>query len=91
MGNEVYFIFGAEALVALARSSFGIERLGDINSALTLLTESKSLGAKVWACESVVALCHLNASELVLNKTVHEVVGLAQIWRISDGATTYFF
>jgi predicted peroxiredoxin len=91
MGQQVYFIFGSEALVQLARQSPSAAVAPRVASAAELFAEAKQLGAKFWSCETVVELCHLKAVELLEQGTVDEVVGLAQIWRVCDSSTVYNF
>jgi peroxiredoxin family protein len=99
MGDDVYFVFAFDALRQLVRGSFGSphserelaesargEGLG-MPTPRKMLEEARSLGARVIACDTTVKLCGFDPAELE-GTTVDEVMGLASIWRLTDGART---
>lgn len=104
MGDDVTFVFGFDALRALARDTFGKpltereraaatrgEGLGAPTPA-TMLREARGLGARVVACDTTVKLCGLTSKELEQSHRVDEVLGLPQIWRLTeDGAKVLNF
>src|SRR5688500_750465 len=96
MGDEVYFVFAFDALRSLSRDSFGLahseremaesaraEGLGVPNPA-KMLFEARELGAKLIVCDTTLKLCGLTAHDL--GDRIDEVMGLASIWRLTDGA-----
>jgi len=96
MGDEVYFVFSFDALRQLARNSFGLPRtekemaesaraegLG-VPAPMRMLQEARALGAKLIACDTTVKICGFGADDL--EGTLDEVMGLASIWRLSEGA-----
>ncbi len=94
MGDEVYFVLAFDALRQLLAGSFGrpqsekemtesarAEGLG-VPTPLAMIEEARSLGAKLLACETTVKLCGM----VDLGSSLDEVMGLASIWRLTDGA-----
>ena len=101
MGDEVYFVFAFEALRLLARGSWGQphtekevaeaargEGLG-LPPPLRMLSEARSLGARCIACDTTVKLCGFVPAEL--DQALDEVMGLASIWRLTEGARVLTF
>lgn len=99
MGDEVYFVFAFDALRALVRGHFGLphserelsesaraERLG-VPSPARMLEEARALGAKLVACDTTVRICGYVPDDL-LRGPLDEVMGLASLWRLTDGART---
>lgn len=101
MGDDVTFVFGFDALRALARDSFGAPLSDREKKEITraegagvptptkMLFEARSMGARVVACDTTVKLCGL--SEDALGARLDEVMGLSQIWRLTHGARTLTF
>lgn len=98
MGDEVYFVFAFEALRQLARGEFGLpsgeqeqeeyargEHLG-VPPPAKMLEEARGLGAKLVACDTTVRLSGFEPS--ALEGTLDEVMGLASLWRLTQGART---
>jgi predicted peroxiredoxin len=98
MGDEVYFVFAFDALRALVRGNFGrphsekelaesarAEGLG-VPPPARMLEEARGLGAKLVACDTTVRICGYAPDEL--RGTLDEVMGLASLWRLTDGART---
>lgn len=96
VGDEVCFIFGFEALRALAKGDFGKpltrretmevargEGLG-VPTPTRMLAEARSMGARCYACDTMLRLCGLTPSDVA--RVVDEVQGLATLWRLTDGA-----
>ncbi len=92
-------MFAFDALRQLVRGSFGNphterelaesargEGLG-LPIPRKMLEEARSLGARLVACDTTVKLCGLDPDELT-GATLDEVLGLATIWRLTDGART---
>lgn len=101
MGDEVYFVVAFDALRHLVRGSFGMphtekemaesaraEGLG-VPSPSRMLDEARSLGARVLACDTTVRICGLVPEEL--EGLVDEVMGLASLWRMTEGARVLTF
>jgi peroxiredoxin family protein len=101
MGEEVYFAFAFDALRQLARGTFGqpnTEReisesarakgLG-VPPPHKMLEEARSLGARLVACDTTVKICGLGPEEI--DGKVVEVMGLASLWRLTDGARVMVF
>ena len=101
MGDEVILVFAFDALKLLVRKSFGkphsekelaesarSEGLG-VPSPAALLDEARGLGAKLYACDTTVKVCGvaLKEAEAVLD----EVMGLASLWRLTEGARILSF
>jgi peroxiredoxin family protein len=103
MGDEVTFVFAFGALRALASGTFGDPQTEEeheeatratglgASSPATLLTEARSLGARVVACDTTVRVCGLNPSQVELARIVDEVLGLPQIWRLTADARVLTF
>jgi peroxiredoxin family protein len=96
MGDEVYFVFAFDALRSLSRDAFGLphseremaesaraEGLG-VPPPWKMLAEAREMGAKVIACDTTLKICGLAREDL--GKRLDEVMGLASIWRLTDGA-----
>ena len=102
MGDEIYLVFAFDALKQLARGTFGQpmneresaeltrgEGLG-VASPARMLDEARKAGARLLACDSTVRICGLTASQLVPS-VLDEVMGLATLWRLTQGARTLSF
>ncbi len=98
MGDEVYFVFAFDALRQLARGTFGLphsekeraeseraEGLG-VPTPARMLEEARTLGARLIACDTTVRICGFIPQEL--EGTLDEVMGLASLWRLTEGART---
>jgi peroxiredoxin family protein len=96
MNEQVYIVFGFEALRHLMRGRFGLphterelaesaraEGVGALPP-MKMLQEARELGAKLLACDTMVKLCGFTAQDV--EKVVDEVTGLPSIWRLTDGA-----
>ncbi|MCP3101227.1 DsrE family protein [Myxococcus sp. K15C18031901] len=96
MGDEVYFVFAFDALRALVDGRFGQperevehaehargEALG-VPAPAKMLEEARGLGAKVIACDTTVRLCGYEPD--ALRAALDEVMGLASLWRLTQGA-----
>ncbi|MBU8900060.1 hypothetical protein DRW03_18420 [Corallococcus sp. H22C18031201] len=96
MGDEVYVVFAFEALRQLVRGSFGLahserertelaraEGLG-VPTPARMLEEARALGARLIACDTTVRICGFTPQEL--EGTLDEVMGLASMWRLTEGA-----
>ncbi|MCE9673940.1 DsrE family protein [Myxococcus stipitatus] len=99
MGDEVYFVFAFDALRALVQGDFGRpgrevehaeqargEALG-VPAPAKMLQEARSLGAKLIACDTTVRLCGYDPDHLQ-REALDEVMGLASLWRLTQGART---
>lgn len=103
MGDEVVFVFAFEALRTLARGTFGLPltdreraeatRGEGLGAALPakMLQDARGLGARALACDTTVKLCGLSAAELEKGGVLDEVMGLPQLWRLAQDATTLTF
>lgn len=98
MGDEVVFVFAFDALRALAAGRFG-EPHGvadavtrDRGAAIgapgpaAMLEDARGLGARLLACDTTVRLCGLEAADLEGPRVLDEVLGLPQLWRLTEGA-----
>ncbi|WP_338866879.1 hypothetical protein [Myxococcus stipitatus] len=98
MGDEVYFVLAFDALRAWVGGTFGQpegvreheehsrgETLG-VPAPARMLEEARALGAKVIACDTTVRLCGLEPE--TLKGPLDEVMGLASLWRLTQGART---
>jgi peroxiredoxin family protein len=98
MGDEVYFVFAFDALRQLVRGSFGLphsekeraesaraEWMG-VPTPSRMLEEARALGAKLVACDTTVRICGFVPQEL--EGTLDDVMGLASLWRMTEGART---
>jgi peroxiredoxin family protein len=103
MGDEVTFVFAFDALRALASGRFGMphsetqqgeasrgEGMGAPAPA-TMLEDARGLGARLVACDTTVKLCGLNPADLEQAGDLDEVLGLPQIWRLTEGARVLNF
>ncbi len=99
MGDEVYFVFAFDALRQLVRGTFGLphsekeraesaraEGMG-VPTPSRMLEEARELGAKLIACDTTVRICGFVPQELT-GHTLDEVMGLASLWRLTEGART---
>ena len=103
MGETVTFVFAFGALSALAAGTFGqassgaeraaVVRGEDLGAAwpAAMLRDARSLGSRVVACDTTVKLCGLSPAELEASKTLDEVLGLPEIWRLTEGARVLTF
>lgn len=103
MGDEVVFVVAFGALRALFDGTFGHSLAGEgaksaqraehINAASPsrMLADARALGARCVACETTVRLCGLTPSELVRDRVVDEVLGLTQIWRLTEDGRVLSF
>lgn len=101
MGDEVYFVFAFDALRRLARGTFGqphserelseSARAEGIGAATPrqMLEEARSLGARLVACDTTVKICALSSEEL--SGKLDSVMGLASLWRLTQGARILTF
>jgi peroxiredoxin family protein len=98
MGDEVYFVFAFDALRSLVRGNFGLphtekelsesaraEGLG-VPTPAQMLLEARALGARLLACDTTVRICGYAPADL--KGTLDEVMGLASLWRLTEGART---
>jgi peroxiredoxin family protein len=98
MGDEVWMVFAWDGLRQLVRGSYGLpekerertelarsEGLG-LPNPLKMLQEARGLGVRLVACESIVTMCGFDPAQL--EGTLDEVMGLASIWRLTEGART---
>lgn len=103
MGDEVLFVFAFEALRALANGTFGkplsdreraeATRGDGIGAPLPsrMLHDARGLGARAVACDTTVKLCGLSAQALREGGVLDDVLGLPQIWRLTEGARVLTF
>ena len=96
MGDEVYVVFSWDALRQLSRNTFGLpesdrERIEQARAEGLglpppgkMLQEARNLGAKLIACDSTVKTCGFDNQQLA--EVLDEVMGLAVIWRLTEGA-----
>ncbi|MCP3062511.1 hypothetical protein LXT21_27345 [Myxococcus sp. K38C18041901] len=98
MGDEVYFVLAFDALRAWVDGTFGHpdgerereehargETLG-VLAPMKMLEEARGLGAKLIACDTTVRLCGYPPE--ALSGALDEVMGLASLWRLTQGART---
>lgn len=103
MGDDVVFVFAFEALKSLSRGTFGkalndretkqvtrAEGIGAPQPA-RMLEDARSLGARAIACETTVKLCGLVASDLTAQAVLDDVMGLTQIWKLTENARVLCF
>jgi peroxiredoxin family protein len=96
-GDSVTVVLSFEALVAWVENRLGADdsaakRRGDAAGAADpnrLLTEARSLGAKLVACETVVKLSGL--SHDTAKGRLDEVLGLQTIWKRTENARVLAF
>jgi len=96
MGDEVYFVLAFDALREWIGGQFGEPRneleLAERRRAdglglpppKKLFEEARSLGAKVVACDSMLKVCGFSAADV--SGKISDVIGLAAIWRLTEGA-----
>ncbi len=103
MGDEVVYVFAFDALRALVGGHFG-EPLSDRERAeagrgeglgaptpATMLQDARGLGVRLLACDTTVKLCGFVPEELEQRGELDEVLGLPQIWRLTQGARVLTF
>jgi len=101
MGDEVHVVFAFDALRDLHHGTFGhprgeqeraesarAEGLG-VPAPFQMLEEARLLGARLLACDTTVKLCGLSVAEVA--GQIDEVMGLASVWRLTQGARTLSF
>lgn len=101
LGDSVVFVFGFDALRQLARGDFGrpqsdrevvesarAEGLG-VAPPATMLAEARGLGARCLACDTMLRISGIPADEA--EQVLDEVVGLAALWRLTEGARLLAF
>ena len=101
LGDSVLFVFAFDALRQLARGDFGrpqsdreavesarAEGLG-VPPPATMLAEARGLGARCVACDTMLRIAGVpvDDAEAVLD----EVLGLAVLWRLTEGARILCF
>lgn len=98
MGDEVHVVLAFDALRRVVRGTFGrpdgeresaeLARAEGLNvpTPLKMLEEARALGARLIACDTMVKLCGLAPADV--ETRLDEVMGLASIWRLTDGART---
>lgn len=103
MGDEVVYVFAFDALRALARGSFGKPLTEREASAATrgeglgaplpsrMLDDARQLGARLLACDTTVKLCGLDPVELLHRRTLDEISGLPDIWKLTTSARLLSF
>lgn len=101
MGEEVHFVFAFDALRLLSRGSFGLPQTEremsesaraqglNVPSPAKMMQEARSMGARLIACDTTVKLCGFDADDFV--GLLDDVMGLASIWRLTQGARTLTF
>ena len=103
MGDEVVFVFAFEALRSLANGTFGKpltekERTESLRGKglgaplpAAMLHDARSMGARALACDTTVKLCGLTAQMLTAEGVLDEVMGLPQLWRLTQDARVLSF
>jgi peroxiredoxin family protein len=103
MGEAVVFVFAFDALRTLVSGHFGqagseqerteIARGAGLGAATpaSMLEDARGLGARLVACDTTVRLCGFAPAELEAARTLDEVLGLPQIWRLTQGARVLTF
>ncbi len=102
-GDDVFFVFAFEALRSLANGTFGKplsdrertestrgEGLG-APQPFKMLKDARELGARIVACDTTVKLCGLSAAELEKAQVLDQVLGLPQIWKLTEKARVLTF
>jgi predicted peroxiredoxin len=96
MGDEVYFVLAFDALREWIRGYFGEPQTGTETIESTraeglgmppprkMLEEAIALGAKVVACDTTLKICGFSSADV--SDKINEVMGLATIWRLTEGA-----
>ncbi|QSQ16171.1 DsrE family protein [Myxococcus landrumensis] len=98
MGDEVYVVLAFDALRAWVGGTLGQpegvregeehargEAMG-LPAPARMLEEARALGAKLIACDTTVRLCGFEPE--ALQGALDEVMGLASLWRLTQGART---
>lgn len=100
MGDDVVFVFAFDALRALVKGTFGkplsdrerteFTRAEGLGAPLPsrMLSDARAMGARCVACDTTVKLCGLVPHELEAKKLLDEVLGLPQIWKLTENART---
>lgn len=103
LGDEVIFVFAFEALRALSKGVFGKPLTDRERAEATrgdglgapipsrMLHDARALGARAVACDTTVKLCGLSAAELREGGVLDDVLGLPQIWRLTEDARLLSF
>lgn len=96
MGDEVYFVFGFDALRQLMRGEFGSPTNADetqesaraaglnVPPPRQMLDEARSLGAKLIACDTTLRICGFSPGDSAT--ALDEVLGLASIFKLTEDA-----
>jgi peroxiredoxin family protein len=101
LGDEVVFVFAFEALRQLVRGDFGrpqsdkemvesarAEGLG-VPPPVQMLEEARGLGARRLACDTMLKLSGVSLAEA--ERVLDGVLGLAALWRLTEGARVLTF
>jgi peroxiredoxin family protein len=100
-GDEVYMVFGFDALRSLAEGKFGEPRSPEEEAEAArakekgasppaeLLEEARGMGAMVLACDTMLEMCGLSSEGAP--KWLDEAMGLPSIWRLAEGASVLRF
>ena len=101
LGDEVVFVFAFEALRQLVRGDFGrpqsdkemvesarAEGLG-VPPPAQMLEEARGLGARRLACDTMLKLSGVSLTEA--EGVLDDVLGLAALWRLTEGARVLTF
>lgn len=103
LGDDVVFVFAFDALRALEKGTFGKPLTERERSEFTrgqglgaplpakMLADARAMGARVVACDTTVKLCGLVPAQLEAAGVLDEVLGLPQIWRLTEGAKVLTF
>ncbi len=97
------FVFAFDALRKLANGTFG-KPLSDkqrsealrgkgIGAPLpaAMLHDARTMGARALACDTTVKLCGLSAQTLKAEGLLDDVLGLPQLWRLTQAARVLTF
>ena len=101
MGDEVYFVLAFDALRQWTRGTLGhpqtekevlestrAEGLG-LPPPHRMLEEAKALGAKFIACDTTIRICGLATGDVM--EKLSEIISLAAIWKLTEGARVLAF
>ena len=101
LGDTVFFVFAFDALRQLVRGDFGrphsdreavesarAEGLG-VPPPATMLAEARGLGARCVACDTMLRIAGVPADDA--ETVLDEVLGLAALWRLTEGARVLCF
>ncbi len=103
MGENVTFVFAFDALRSLANGTFGKplsekERSESLRGKglgaplpASMLQDARGLGARALACDTTVKLCGLTAQTLKAEGLLDDVLGLPQLWRLTEKARVLNF